>query len=81
MESGGESSELLRPGDLGITISAQAGEPHLGLDAIVKVCEAPESMTAYGCYRVTKFPLGGETHAVAASWLKLFWRPSASDSL
>lgn len=77
MESGGESNELLKPGDIAITTSPQAGAPLLGEGIMVQVDSVGASSGL--CVWARRFPLGAEQHAIATDWLKLFWRPGAPD--
>jgi hypothetical protein len=83
MESGGESSECFKPGDvLNVCLSTEHWngigifKGKEGNDIYVRWI-AVNSLDYY--YNHDKF--GGSDAFVPVSWCKLLWRPSAPDSL
>jgi len=81
MESGGESSELLRPGDIAVLVQNSSWqEAREGM--LVTIVKTPAEDPNLSCIQTRIFPLGGtDIWCIYPDRLKLFWRPSAPDAL
>ena len=77
MESGGESSELLRPGDVGEVVARGAFFP---VGALILVHNDTKDLNSQ-FYWADHFLGTVVNKPITTTSVKLFWRPSAPDAL